>query len=100
MGLIKKDGYIVKGVKLQPAYAKIIWLEATTSPNGENNLNATFGISTVRKNLDNGEILSSQNFSCPYDRSQDNLFEQAYEKAKETIFLDWEDDIIDPESIN
>lgn len=100
MGLIKKDGYIVKGVKLQPAYAKIIWLEATTNPNGENSLNTTFGISTVRQNLDNGEILSSQNFSCTYDRSQDNLFEQAYKKAKETIFLDWEDDIIDPESIN
>ena len=68
MGLIKKDGYIVKGVKLQPAYAKIIWLEATTNPNGENSLNATFSISTVRENLDNGEVLGSlQNEECKID---------------------------------
>lgn len=97
MGLIKRDGYVFKGVELRPAYAKIVTLEANTNGNQENEeniLRVVFGISTLRENLDRGDILTYENFICPFDRSKDELFNQAYTAAKQSLFEGWEDDII------
>lgn len=89
MGLIKNDGYTIKGVKITPAYAKItrVYME-----NG-NNANAYFGLSNNRENLNNGDILEEIPFNCEIDKAQDKIFNEIYTKAKEEIFTDWQDDI-------
>lgn len=90
MGLIKTDGYLVKGVEIKPAYTKItrVYLE-----NG-NNAVAYFGLSNNRENLNNGEILEEISFNCEIDKKQDKIFNEIYIKAKEQIFNGWEDDIV------
>lgn len=90
MGLIKTDGYLVKGVEIKPAYTKIIrvYLE-----NG-NNAVAYFGLSNNRENLNNGNVLEEISFSCEIDKAQDKIFNEIYTKAKIDIFNNWEDDIV------
>ena len=89
MGLIKNDGFNVKGVQIAPAYAKInrVYLE-----NG-NNAVAYFGISNSRENLEEGNMLEEINFNCEIDKKQDKIFNEIYVKAKEELFKDWQDDI-------
>lgn len=87
MGLIKKDGDTIKGVFISPVYAKIISLSAFQSEEQQDILNATFGISSSRENLDNNLVLHTEFYVCPYDRSEDALFKQAYESAKEDLFI-------------
>lgn len=86
MGLIKRNGYDVKGVALNQAYAKINRLYVER----ENNVVAYFGISNNRDNT--SEPLEEISFECKFDKSQ-NVFEQVYIKAKEELFQGWEDDI-------
>ena len=94
MGLIKKDGDLVKGVLIKPSYAKITSLHYY-SPNMEQSY-AMFGISTTRDNLDNGLFLEERIVRCDFNRTEDNLFNEAYNQAKQTTFIGWEDDIITP----
>ena len=91
MGLIKIDGYLVKGVKITPAYSKItrVYME-----NG-NTANAYFGLSNTRENLENGEVLDEISFTCEVDKKEDRIFNEIYSKAKEELFADWEDDIVE-----
>lgn len=92
MGLIKNDGTLVKGVLIKPAYAKITTLQYY-SPGMEQSY-AMFGISTTRENLDNNLFLEEKIVDCTFDRAADNLFTEAYNQAKQSIFVGWEDDII------
>lgn len=89
MGLIKNDGYTIKGVKITPAYAKLtrVYME-----NG-NNASAYFGLSNNRENLNNGDMLDEIPFSCEIDKVQDKVFNEIYTKAKAELFPDWQDDI-------
>lgn len=89
MGLIKKDGYNVKGVELETAYAKInrLYIE-------KGNLARTyFGISNSRENINEGNSLIELEFPCYVDKNQP-IYEQVYVLAKENLFQGWEDDIV------
>jgi hypothetical protein len=97
MGLIKKDGHLIKGVLIQPAYAKVIAISYNEEM-GEAPAFAMFGISTTRENLNNGLILSTESINFTIDKKADHIFEDAYTQAKETIFQDWEDDIVTSET--
>ena len=89
MGLIKRDGYTIKGVDLIPAYAKIMRIYLGSGGNAS----AVFGISTNRENLNEGKILAELPFDCYIDKSE-KIYSEIYEQSKETLFKDWEDDII------
>lgn len=89
MGLIKKDGYNVKGVELETAYAKInrLYIE-------RGNLARTyFGISNNRENINEGNSLVELEFPCYVDKNLP-IYEQVYVLAKENLFQGWEDDIV------
>lgn len=89
MGLIKRNGYNVKGVNLTEAYAKINRLYI------ENNSLAKvyFGISNNRENLESGNILDEIMYDCVIDKDS-KLYEQLYTLAKKDIFEGWDDDIV------
>lgn len=94
MGLIKKDGYNVKGIELSVAYAKInrLYIE-------RGNLARTyFGISTSRENINDGNSLVELEFPCYVDKNEP-IYEQVYVLAKENLFYGWEDDIVVDESV-
>lgn len=91
MGLIKRDGYIIKGVDLTPAYAKIMRIYLGSCGNAS----AVFGISTTRDNLNQGEVLAEINFDCTVDKDA-KIYEEIYDQAKVDIFPNWEDDIPEP----
>lgn len=89
MGLIKRNGYNVKGVELETAYAKInrLYIE-------RGNLARTyFGISNSRENINEGNSLEEIEFKCYVDKNEP-IYEQVYVEAKKNIFVDWEDDIV------
>lgn len=89
MGLIKRDGYNVKGIELPEAYAKInrLYIE-------RGNLARTyFGVSNSRENINEGNSLVELEFSCYVDKNQP-IYEQVYVLAKENLFQGWEDDIV------
>lgn len=89
MGLIKKDGYNVKGIELPEAYAKInrLYIE-------RGNLARTyFGISNSRENINEGNSLVELEFPCYVDKNLP-IYEQVYVLAKENLFQGWEDDIV------
>ena len=94
MGLIKKDGTLVKGVEIKPAYAKL--MDFCTLSRKDNALMVQFGISTTRENLDNKLCLEIVQMEIEYNRGE-SLFNQIYTKAKEDAFKDWEDDIVEVE---
>lgn len=90
MGLIKKDGYNVKGVELPEAYAKItkIYMD-------RGNLARTyFGISSNRENINNNDWLVELEFPCYVDKNLP-IYEQVYVLAKDNLFRGWEDDIVE-----
>lgn len=94
MGLIKRNGYNVKGVELETAYAKInrLYIE-------KGNLARTyFGISNSRENINEGNSLEEIEFRCYVDKNE-AIYEQIYVEAKKNIFVGWEDDIVVEESI-
>lgn len=89
MGLIKRNGYNVKGVELSEAYAKINRLYIEHG----NKANVYFGISNNRENINDGNSLEEIHFECYVDKSLP-IYEQIYTLAKENNFQGWEDDIV------
>lgn len=89
MGLIKRNGYEVKGVTIPQAYAKInrLYME-----NG-NHARVYFGISSDRENLNNGLSLEEVSYECLIDKNG-KVYEQIYNLAKTDLFEGWEDDIV------
>lgn len=89
MGLIKRNGYNVKGIELEEAYAKInrLYIEYGSMAK------VYFGISNTRENIDEGNSLKEIQFSCYIDKNAP-IYEQIYVSAKAGIFQDWEDDIV------
>lgn len=96
MGLINKNGHIVEGVLIQPAYAKLISVTYDERLGVSHSI-ATFGISTTRENLDNKLILHNETINFIADKQADHIFNDAYTQAKRSIFLGWEDNIVVPE---
>lgn len=93
MGLINKEGTIIKEVEIKPAYAKIFNLSFDMR-GGNKIAYATFGISTERNHLEKDLILDGRVVSFIVDTKEDQLLKQAYEAAKENDFKGWEDDIV------
>lgn len=94
MGLIKKNGYNVKGIELETAYAKInrLYIE-------RGNMAVTyFGISNSRENINNGNSLEEIRFECSIDKNEP-IYEQIYVNSKLNIFSGWEDDIVVEEPV-
>ena len=89
MGLIKKD-YTINGVVLPNAYAMI----GKVKINKNNTSYTEFNIHTSRENNVNELPLQKVGFFCEIDRNQ-SVYEQIYIKAKEDIFKDWQDDIVE-----
>lgn len=91
MGL-KKSNYEIEdlGITVPSAYAQI----TSISVNTESYAYATF---TIQKNRDAIQDMSPYDmvmYECKIDKSLP-LYEQVYQKAKEDIFSDWEDDIVE-----
>lgn len=87
---LKGKEYVLKklGITLSDAYAQI----------GEVHLKggictAVFFIQKDRESVLKLEALEKIPFNFRLDRTE-NLLEQAYIKAKETLFVGWEDDIV------
>lgn len=89
MGLIKKD-YEINGVVLPLAYAMI----GKVKINKDNTSYTEFNIHTSRENNINEKPLQKLGFFCEIDRNI-SVYEQIYIKAKEDIFNDWQDDIVE-----
>ena len=94
MGLINKNGHLIAGVLIQPAYAKLISVTYDERLGASHSI-ATFGISTTRENLDNKLILHNETINFIADKQADHIFNDAYTQAKRSIFLGWEDDIVE-----
>lgn len=88
MGLIKKD-YEVNKVVLPVAYAMIGKVRISK----DNTAYTEFNIHTSRENNENNPPLQKLGFFCEINRNL-SVYEQIYTKAKEDIFKDWEDDIV------
>ncbi len=90
MGL-KKSNYEVKemGINIPEAYAQIT--QITTDINGV--ANAVFEIQQDRESVSKKRAIDVVKFGAEIDKEQP-LYKQMYEKAKETVFVDWEDDIV------
>lgn len=95
MGLINTNGYIVKGVLIKPAYAKVVSFYFDERE-GQTRSSAVFGISTTRENLNSKLVLSTEILDITIDKQADNVFQEIYDQAKNTIFVGWEDDIVIP----
>ena len=89
MGLIKKD-YEINGVVLPLAYAMI----GKVKINKDNTSYTEFNIHTSRENNINEKPLQKLGFFCKIDRNI-SVYEQIYIKAKEDIFNDWQDEIVE-----
>ena len=89
MGLIKNDGYNLKGVNITPAYTKItkIFIADTMAK-------AYFGISNSRENLEANTPIDEIYYECEINRKNDEVFKDVYTKAKQDIFTGWQDDIV------
>ena len=88
MGLIKNDGYNLKGVTITPAYAKITKLFVDNAI-----ARAYFGISNSRENLEANTPIDEIYYECKINRSNDEIFKDIYTNAKEDLFNNWQDDI-------
>ena len=90
MGL-KTTNYQIKekGITIDTAYAKIgsIFVKG-------NRATANFDIQQSREQTESLEALDIVSVSCVIDKEKP-LHEQMYLKAKEEIFMDWEDDIVE-----
>lgn len=87
MGLINTNGYIVKGVLIKPAYAKVISFYFNEREE-QSRSSAVFGISTTRENLNSKLVLSTEMLDVSIDKQADNVFQEIYDQAKQTIFTD------------
>lgn len=90
MGL-KTTNYQIKekGITIDTAYAKIdsIFVKG-------NRATANFDIQQSREQTESLEALDIVSVSCIIDKEKP-LHEQMYVKAKEEVFKDWEDDIVE-----
>ena len=90
MGL-KRTNYSIKdkGLTLDTAYAKI----DVITVRGDK-ASAIIKIQQNREQATNLEALETVVISCNVDKTKP-LHEQMYVKAKEEVFKDWEDDIVE-----
>lgn len=90
MGL-KKDSYKIEklNITITPAYAMVGKIEI------ENDAAiAEIKIHKTREDLEKYEALETINITCNIERNL-SVYEQIYVKAKEDIFKDWQDDIVE-----
>ena len=78
-----------KGITIDTAYAKI----GSIYING-NKATANFAIQQSREQTESLDALEYKSVSCVIDKEKP-LHEQMYVKAKEEVFKDWEDDIVE-----
>ena len=86
----KKYDYMIKdlGVVVPSAYAKLTDIFVDTNGNA----NGTMVIQRNRESIDSLQPFDIVEISCKIDKNLP-IYEQLYNKAKETNFSDWEDDI-------
>lgn len=91
MGL-KTTNYEVKdlGIMVPTAYAQVTSLFIDKGGNAY----ADFSIQQNRDDIDTKEAFAKESISCTIDKTQP-IYTQVYNKAKETIFEGWEDDIVE-----
>ena len=91
MGL-KTTNYEAKefGIVLPKAYARLSNINVDLS--GE--AFGMFEIHQTREDIDTKSPIERKNFNCVIDKDLP-IHKQMYEKAKEEIFNDWEDDIVE-----
>lgn len=96
MGLLKKDDYSCGrfGITIPTAYARI----AQVNVDKDGTAYANFEICPNRECTFTCQPLGYEMVSCKIDKSQP-IYEQLYNYAKETIFTDWEDDIVEEEAM-
>lgn len=90
MGL-KKFNYTVQNlnVVVPNAYAKLTDIFVDTNGNA----NGTMIIQRNRESIDSLQPFDIVEISCKVDKDLP-IYKQLYDKAKETSFSDWEDDIV------
>ena len=91
MGL-KTTNYEIKefGITLPTAYARLTNININLS--GE--AFGMFEIHQTREDIDTNSPIERKNFNCAIDKDLP-IHNQLYVKAKEDIFTDWEDDIVE-----
>lgn len=91
MGL-KTTSYEVKdlGITVPTAYAQVTSLFVDKAGNAY----ADFSIQQKRDDIGTKEAFVKESISCTIDKTQP-IYMQVYNKAKEEIFNDWEDDIVE-----
>lgn len=87
----KTTNYKVKnmGIEMPEAYAQLSDLMVGL----DNIARGTFKIQQDRDSITTKQAVETKFLSCEVDKDLP-LHKQVYEKAKETIFIDWEDDIV------
>ena len=90
MGLIISN-YTVKdyGITLDNAYAQLTSINVGI----DSKASCIFEIQQTREDIKNKESLERKFFSCEINKDLP-LYRQVYQKAKEDIFPEWEDDIV------
>lgn len=88
----KKSNYEIKemGLTIPEAYAQIVHL--TTDING--NATAVFEVQQDRDSIAKKKAFENVRYGTKIDKNLP-VYKQVYEKAKETIFAGWEDDIVE-----
>ena len=90
MGFIKANHKIEEiGIAIPTAYAQITRLSVDVNGNA----NVMFSIQQNREDILNKDHIDTIIYRCTIDKDLP-LYKQIYEKAKEEIFVDWEDDIV------
>lgn len=92
MGL-KKEKYVIEklNIEITPAYAMIGKIEIDND-----SAIAEMKIHKTRADLEQYEPLESININCNLDRNKP-IYEQIYIEAKNGIFKEWENDILNLE---
>lgn len=93
MGLKKKNYFVESlGLTLPDAYAQIreVYLKGESCT-------AVFYIQKDRESVASFASLEKIHLNLKIDRNK-NLLEQAYDRAKKTLFKGWEDDLVIEES--
>ena len=89
MGLKKKNYEVEKiGITLPLAYAQVREISIY-----ENECNATIFVHKDRESIEKFAPIETKTLCFKFERSK-NLLEQIYDKAKESYFGNWEDDIV------
>ena len=91
MGLKTKDYKVDKyDIVLPEAYARLV----RVSIDIQGDASGMFEINKTRKDMLTKESFEVKYVSCKIDKNLP-IYEQLYNKAKETKFAGWEDDIVD-----